>query len=135
MLVGKLQANRRRNALTRALHEYGRVAKTLFVLRNLDRRGTPHGNKPALKKETLLFDTCLRFLYKSTDGRTAVSLAEACARQRRATTEPASFSIWPPESSTTSGIHAWDWSCFSPLPVCSQCGLPGSAARPRASGD
>ena len=31
LLIGKLQANPRRNALTRALQEYGRVAKTLFV--------------------------------------------------------------------------------------------------------
>jgi RNA polymerase sigma factor (sigma-70 family) len=37
--------------------------------------------EPALKKEALLFETCLRFLYKSTDGRTAVSLAEAFARE------------------------------------------------------
>ena len=35
LLIGKLQANPRRNALTRALQEYGRVAKTLFVLRYL----------------------------------------------------------------------------------------------------
>ena len=35
LLIGKLQANSRRNALTRALQEYGRVAKTLFVLRYL----------------------------------------------------------------------------------------------------
>lgn len=35
LLIGKLQASPRRNALTRALQEYGRVAKTLFVLRYL----------------------------------------------------------------------------------------------------
>jgi TnpA family transposase len=35
LLIGKLQANPRRNALTRALQEYGRVAKTLLVLRYL----------------------------------------------------------------------------------------------------
>lgn len=35
LLIGNLQASPRRNALTRALQEYGRVAKTLFVLRYL----------------------------------------------------------------------------------------------------
>jgi TnpA family transposase len=35
LLIGKLQTSPRRNALTRALQEYGRVAKTLFVLRYL----------------------------------------------------------------------------------------------------
>jgi TnpA family transposase len=35
LLIGKLQANPRRNALTRALQEYDRVAKTLIVLRYL----------------------------------------------------------------------------------------------------
>jgi TnpA family transposase len=34
-LIGMLQANSRRNALTRTLEEYGRVAKTPFVLRYL----------------------------------------------------------------------------------------------------
>ena len=36
LLIGKLQANPRQNALTRALQEYGRVAKTLFILRYLE---------------------------------------------------------------------------------------------------
>jgi TnpA family transposase len=35
LLIGKLQATPRQNALTRALQEYGRVAKTLFILRYL----------------------------------------------------------------------------------------------------
>jgi TnpA family transposase len=35
LLIGKLQAFPRQNALTRALQEYGRLAKTLFILRYL----------------------------------------------------------------------------------------------------
>jgi hypothetical protein len=35
LLISKLQATPRQNALTRALQEYGRVAKTLFILRYL----------------------------------------------------------------------------------------------------
>ena len=35
LLIGKLQGTPRQNALTRALQEYGRVAKTLFILRYL----------------------------------------------------------------------------------------------------
>jgi TnpA family transposase len=36
LLVGKLQARRRHNALTRALQEYGRLVKTIFILRYLE---------------------------------------------------------------------------------------------------
>ena len=36
LLVGKLQSFRRQNALTRALQEYGRLVKTLFILRYLE---------------------------------------------------------------------------------------------------
>ena len=35
LLIGKLQATPRQNALARALREYGRVVKTLFILRHL----------------------------------------------------------------------------------------------------
>src|SRR5207302_826887 len=36
LLAGKLQASRRQNALTRALQEYGRLVKTIFILRYLE---------------------------------------------------------------------------------------------------
>ncbi len=36
MLISRLQASPRKNSLTKALQEYGRVAKTLFVLRYLE---------------------------------------------------------------------------------------------------
>jgi TnpA family transposase len=36
LLIGKLQSYRRKNALTRALQEYGRLVKTIFILRYLE---------------------------------------------------------------------------------------------------
>src|SRR3954452_22911518 len=36
LLIGKLQSYRRRNALMRALQEYGRLVKTIFILRYLE---------------------------------------------------------------------------------------------------
>jgi TnpA family transposase len=36
LLIGKLQSYRRRSALTRALQEYGRLVKTIFILRYLE---------------------------------------------------------------------------------------------------
>jgi TnpA family transposase len=49
LLISRLQAWPRQNALTKALQQYGRVVKTLFVLRYLESEGsrTLEGSKPA----------------------------------------------------------------------------------------
>jgi TnpA family transposase len=36
LLIGKLQSHRRQDALMRALHEYGRLIKTIHIVRCLD---------------------------------------------------------------------------------------------------
>src|SRR3954452_23906339 len=36
LLISRLQSYRRQNALTRALQEYGRLVKTIFILRYLE---------------------------------------------------------------------------------------------------
>ena len=90
---------------------------------------------PALKKDALFFDTCLRFLYKSSDGRTAVSLAEACERQAPGDNRAGELLY------LAAGKLDDDWYTRVVLVVlfrrrrCSMhCGLPAAVALARTSG-
>jgi TnpA family transposase len=67
LLVGKLQSHRRQNAVLRALQEYGRLIKTIHIVRCLD---SPEYRKRIgiqLNKEESLHDL-RRFLFFANEG-------------------------------------------------------------------
>ncbi len=68
LLISRLQASPRQNALTRALQEYGRVVKTLFILRYLDSEEYRRRiNRQLNRGESL--HALRRFLFFAEDGK------------------------------------------------------------------
>ena len=68
LLIGKLQAYPRQNALTRALQEYGRLIKTIFILRYLESEEYRHRIEAQLNKGEEIH-ALRQFLFFASEGK------------------------------------------------------------------
>ena len=68
LLISRLQAYPRQGQLTRLLHEYGRLVKTIFVLRYLEDGALRHRIRAQLNKGENLHDL-RKFLFFAREGR------------------------------------------------------------------